>query len=40
MIEIHHGTFYQDEANDLFTIILTFPIHNKQMSNPQLNSVD
>lgn len=27
MIEIHHGTFYQDETNDLFTIILTFPIH-------------
>ena len=27
MIEIHHGTFYQDETNDLFTIILTFPIY-------------
>ena len=27
MIEIHHGTFYQDETNDLFTIILAFPIH-------------
>ena len=27
MIEIHHGTFYQGETNDLFTIILTFPIH-------------
>lgn len=27
MIKIHHGTFYQDETNDLFTIILTFPIH-------------
>lgn len=27
MIELHHGTFYQDETNDLFTIILTFPIH-------------
>ena len=26
-IEIHHGTFYQDETNDLFTIILAFPIH-------------
>lgn len=27
MIEIHRGTFYQDETNDLFTIILTFPIY-------------
>ena len=27
MLELHHGTFYQDETNDLFTIILTFPIH-------------
>ena len=27
MIELHHGTFYQDETNDLFTIVLTFPIH-------------
>lgn len=27
MIEIHHGTFYQDKTNDLFTIILTFPIY-------------
>lgn len=27
MIELHHGTFYQDETNDLFTIILAFPIH-------------
>ena len=27
MIEIHHGTIYQDETNDLFTIILTFPIY-------------
>ena len=26
-LKIHHGTFYQDETNDLFTIILTFPIH-------------
>lgn len=26
MIELHHGTFYKTQTNDLFTVILTFPI--------------
>lgn len=32
MIELHHGTFYQDETNDLFTIILTFLFISKSES--------
>ena len=27
MIELHHGTFYKTQTNDLFTVILTFPLN-------------
>ena len=26
MMDIHHGSFYKNQSNDIFTIVLTFPL--------------
>ncbi len=27
MMEIHHGSFYKNQTNNIYTVILTFPLH-------------